>query len=83
VDRALTWFIGAWCGFAVICLIAKVIEAALHASTWYGSIGTVRDHGVDFEQGVLRLPDSKTGAKLIYLNGIADSVIAHHAARSG
>jgi hypothetical protein len=39
VDRALLWFAYAWISFAIICLIAKVIEAALHASTWYGSIG--------------------------------------------
>ena len=39
VDRALTWFIYAWCGFAAVCAFAKIIEAALLASTWYGSIG--------------------------------------------
>lgn len=32
---------------------------------------TLRWHHVDLENEVLRLPDSKTGAKLIYLNGAA------------
>jgi integrase len=32
---------------------------------------TLRWEYVDLENGVLRLPDSKTGAKLIYLNGAA------------
>jgi integrase len=32
---------------------------------------TLRWEHVDLDTGVLRLPDSKTGAKLIYLNGVA------------
>jgi hypothetical protein len=39
VDRSLLWFAYAWIGFAIICLISKVVVAALHASTWYDSIG--------------------------------------------
>ena len=42
-----------------------------------GEIKTLKWDYVDFQQGILKLPDSKTGAKLIYLNDAAKDVLAN------
>jgi integrase len=40
-----------------------------------GEIANLRWHHVDFEQQCLRLPDSKTGSKVVYLNAPASALL--------